>query len=58
MLLTITTNNQRVSHCFLPRETTVFWSYIIGAFLIVFYILFGGKRPLCLVVSSFLRKMI
>lgn len=45
MLLSVTTNNQRVSHCYLPRETTVFWSYGIGAFLLIFYVLFGGRRP-------------
>ncbi|CAF3512560.1 unnamed protein product [Rotaria socialis] len=50
MLLSITTNNQRVSHCYLPRETTIFWSYAIGGFLIIFYLLFGGRRPFCLVM--------
>jgi len=58
MLLSITTNNQHVSHCYLPRETTIFWSYAIGAFLLIFYILFGGRRPLCLVIFCFLRKTI
>ncbi|CAF0874818.1 unnamed protein product [Adineta steineri] len=58
MLMTITTNNQRVAHCSLPRETTVFWSYVIGAFLIIFYILFGGRRPYCLIVFCFLRKIL
>lgn len=57
MLLSITANNQRVSHCYLPRETTVFWSYAIGGFLIIFYLLFGGRRPFYLVVCSFLRKL-
>ncbi|CAF3264977.1 unnamed protein product [Rotaria sp. Silwood2] len=57
MLLSITTNNQRVSHCYLPRETTVFWSYAIGGFLLIFYILFGGRRPFYLVAFCFLRKM-
>ncbi|CAF1142153.1 unnamed protein product [Rotaria sordida] len=57
MLLSITTNNQRVSHCYLPRETTIFWSYAIGGFLLTFYILFGGRRPFYLVACCFLRKM-
>ena len=56
MLLSITTNNQRVSHCYLPRETTIFWSYAIGVFLLIFYISCGGRRPFCLIVFCFLRK--
>jgi hypothetical protein len=56
MLLSITTNNERVSHCRLPRETTIFWSYGIGAFLLIFYVLFGGRRPLGLFAFFFLRK--
>ncbi|CAF3409193.1 unnamed protein product [Rotaria sp. Silwood1] len=58
MLLSITTNNERVSHCSLPRESTVFWSYGIGAFLLIFYILFGGRRPFGLFAYCFLRKRI
>ncbi|CAF2034501.1 unnamed protein product [Rotaria magnacalcarata] len=58
MLLSITTNNERVSHCRLPRESTVFWSYGIGAFLLIFYILFGGRRPLGWFAFCFLRKRI
>jgi hypothetical protein len=58
MLLSITTNNERVSHCRLPRETTVFWSYGIGAFLLIFYMLFGGRRPFGLIAFCFLRRRI
>lgn len=58
MLLSLTTNNARVSHCYLPRESTVFWSYGIGAFLLIFYILFGGRRPFGLFAFCFLRKRI
>ncbi|CAF0903293.1 unnamed protein product [Adineta ricciae] len=56
MFLSITTNNQRVSHCYLPRETTIFWSYAIGAFLLIFYTLLGGRRPFCLLTCCFFRK--
>jgi len=58
MLLSITTNNERVTHCRLPRETTVFWSYGIGGVLVIFYMLFGGRRPFCLIVCCFLRYRI
>ncbi|UJR21283.1 hypothetical protein I4U23_024375 [Adineta vaga] len=58
MLLSITTNNQRVSHCYLPRETTIFWSYGIGGCLWIFYILFGRRRPFYLFAFFFLRKRI
>jgi len=56
MFLSITTNNQRVSHCRLPRETTVFWSYGIGALIFIFYVLFGGRRPFGVFAFFFLRK--
>ncbi|UJR28173.1 hypothetical protein I4U23_009426 [Adineta vaga] len=56
ILLTITTNNQRVSHCYLPRETTIFWSYAIGAFLLMFYMLIGGRRPFYLLAFCFSKK--
>lgn len=56
MLLSITTNNQRVSQCYLPRQSTIYWSYAIGIFLLSFYLLFGGRRPFCLVVFCLLRK--
>jgi len=58
VLLSINTNNQRISHCALPRQTTVFWSYVIGAFLVSFYVLFGGHRPLCLIVLCFFAKSV
>ncbi|CAF1053801.1 unnamed protein product [Adineta ricciae] len=58
MLLSITTNNERVSHCYLPRESTVFWSYGIGIFLLICYILFGGRRPFYLIAFCFLRRQI
>lgn len=56
MFLSVTANNQRVSHCRLPRETTVFWSYGIGALIFIFYLLFGGRRPFGLFAFFFLRK--
>ncbi len=58
MLLSITSNNQHVSHCYLPRESTIFWSYVIGVFLLIFYILFRGRRPFCLIVLCLLRRKV
>ncbi|CAF3747849.1 unnamed protein product [Adineta steineri] len=58
MLLSITSNNERVSHCYLPRETTVFLSYGIGALLLILYMLFGGRRPFFLLAFCFLRRRI
>lgn len=58
VFLSITSNNQQVSHCYLPRQTTVYWSYAIGIFLVIFYILFGGRRPLCLFIYCFFKRTI
>jgi len=58
MLLSITSNNERIAHCRLPRETTVFWSYAIGALLLIFYLLFGGRRPFGIFAFCFLRRRI